>query len=137
MANGSLPSISGVFSGALGDFWTWGGWAPRLARVADGTRFTSAEPQVGHSSSRRFFCDANWPAEENQPSKRCPDTQSRSKTIIWTILQWGDAATGVPPRRGRRKGRLGSPDATFPRPRLSMPRLGPVRLRREPDGRAL
>src|SRR3979490_1126705 len=52
-------------------------------------RLTSAEPQVGHWTMRCFFCPANSSAEANQPSKRCPDAQSRSKTIICAFYNGG------------------------------------------------
>ena len=53
-----------------------------FARVADGTRFTCAEPQLGHARSLRSCCEAKSAAEPNHPSKRWPAPQSRSKTII-------------------------------------------------------
>src|SRR5688572_30267756 len=87
MANGSLPSISGVFCGVLAG--GAGGAAPRLKRAAEGTLSTAPEPQLGQASSRRSFCASKSPAEPNQPSKRWPSPQSRSKTIIWHILQCG------------------------------------------------
>src|SRR5207244_7037357 len=50
MANGSLPSISGVLAGVSGFFGGLGSSAPRFIRDADGTRSTAAEPQVGQRS---------------------------------------------------------------------------------------
>src|SRR5256885_7837397 len=87
MANGSLPSMSGVLAGVCGVFGGLGSSAPRFTRDADGTRSTAAEPQVGQASSLLSFCEAKSPAEPNQPSNRWPIAQSRSKTIIWHILQ--------------------------------------------------
>src|SRR5690349_6765481 len=51
MANGSLPSISGVFCAA----GFGASCAPRLRRAAEGTRSTLAVPQVGHSRILCFF----------------------------------------------------------------------------------
>src|SRR5205807_4925139 len=87
MANGSLPSMSGVLPGVSGFFGGFGSSAPRFIRDADGTRSTSTEPQLGQASSLRCFWEAKSSAEPNQPSKRWPTAQSRSKTIIWHILQ--------------------------------------------------
>src|SRR6267143_5971398 len=87
MAKGSLPSMSGVLAGVCGVFRGLGSSAPRFTRDAEGTRFTAAEPQLGQASSLRCFWEAKSSAEPNQPSNRWPTMQSRSKTIIWHILQ--------------------------------------------------
>ena len=52
IANGSFPSMSGVFAGC-------GAWAPRFTRETEGTRSTCAEPQLGQHTSRRSFWVAN------------------------------------------------------------------------------
>src|SRR3989449_3356833 len=87
MANGSLPSMSAVLGGVSGFFGGLGSSAPRFTRDAEGTRSTAAEPQVGQASNLRSFWEVKSPAEPNQPSNRWPTAQSRSKTIIWHILQ--------------------------------------------------
>src|SRR5262249_17219244 len=66
----------------------FGASAPMLKRVADGVRSTAVLPQLGQLRRPRVFCESKSSAEENQPSKRWPPEQSRSKTIIACILQW-------------------------------------------------
>jgi hypothetical protein len=51
--------------------------------VAEGTRLTLEEPQLGQATSPRRRCDANSRLEPNQPSKRCPPLHKRSKTIMF------------------------------------------------------
>ena len=60
-------------------------YADQLYWLTRDYRFGSSTleaPQVGHVTSLRFFWEANSAAEPNQPSKRWPEAQSRSKTII-------------------------------------------------------
>src|SRR5438034_3276056 len=86
MANGSLPSISGVLGGVSGFFGGLGSSAPRFTRDTDGTRSTAAEPQVGQASSLRSFCEAKSSAEPNQPSNR--DRKSTRLNSSHTVISY-------------------------------------------------
>ena len=77
-------TISGVGAGcatgatALSDFWL----PLRGTAGAIGAFATSPEPQLGQVTRPRADWLSKSTDEPNHPSKRCPDAQERSKTII-------------------------------------------------------